>query len=1049
MNKFRFWFGLAGVVIAVFVMLGSAEETIAQRPLGIDVSSYEGSADNPPTNVNWTSVKSSGVTGGWAKAAEGDATDGWIGQDPDFTYNVTHAKSAGVILGYYYYCHPETDPGTAGADAEANFFWQVTKTYMKADGLTLMPMLDFEQNVTGSGYTASTLSAWGNRWCQDIVNLGASNGVTIKPVIYTFISYANGTGGYGPGFDSTITQWPLDMANVDFTDPQTGAPAQTYPWSNWNFWQYNWHGVVPGIEGDCDEDVFNGTSAQLIQSYVVSTTNATIYYWDPQGTNGGNPYTNSMTGSWEGNLWTSNSAGQASLVKWPEGGCVCFGVNTGLGTPAFTVTANSNHTFAGMFDGPLNPNSCNVTVNGTGILTLAAGPQGFNMLTSIDGSTASMTISNMIAGTGQVVPENYGQLSLNGANTYTGGTQLGWPTAPFSGTVYFNNNSSFGTGKITLSSLGTGAALAVEGTSAITIANAVTVTNATTNTIIGNPAGVTFSGAWTLTNGLTLGSGGATNNLVTISGAISGSAYLAKTGPGILALSGANTYTGGMSISAGTLSITGSSKLNNGAYAGNITNNGNFAYASSSAQTLSGIISGSGSLTQSGPGQLTLTSVNSYSGGTTVNNGVLEIGGDRSLGAIPNSLATNVTLNSGCLKNDLIWSVLSPARIIVLGPRGGYFDAGGGTTNPIFIQSVISGSGPLKINMDGSMVILENSGNNYTGDTIVGASGPGYNSGGTQAWLQLGESGVIPGGSGFGSLYVFHNFKGLVDIVGTTQTINGLYGDGVVDNSAGNGVLRIGANGQLGSFSGVMQNSGGTLSLTKIGTGELDLSGANTYTGPTSVNSGSLILAGGSIGASTVTVASNATLGSAVTNTSSIGGMTTFNSGALGSFTAVGGSPSVVGKISVTGDLNLNGNALTISVSGPALATGTYRLLDCSGTLSGAASATPTIAGTPLAAGYTATVNTTVGAAGHVDLVIAQPTQLAITGSHFDSVGGNLIFSWQSSPGATYHIIGSTNPSTPLNTWTNVFGPITATDTNTSVTNPVNSSAGFFDVVSP
>jgi hypothetical protein len=64
-------------------------------------------------------------------------------------------------------------------------------------------------------------------------------------------------------------------------------------------------------------------------------------------------------------------------------------------------------------------------------------------------------------------------------------------------------------------------------------------------------------------------------------------------------------------------------------------------------------------------------------------------------------------------------------------------------------------------------------------------------------------------------------------------------------------------------------------------------------------------------------------------------------------------------------------------------------------------------------------------------------------------VGGNLIFTWQSSPGSNYHIIGSSNPAAPLNTWTNVLGPITATDTNTSVTNPVNSPAGFFDVVSP
>ena len=97
-------------------------------------------------------------------------------------------------------------------------------------------------------------------------------------------------------------------------------------------------------------------------------------------------------------------------------------------------------------------------------------------------------------------------------------------------------------------------------------------------------------------------------------------------------------------------------------------------------------------------------------------------------------------------------------------------------------------------------------------------------------------------------------------------------------------------------------------------------------------------------------------------------------------------------------------------MSGSALATGTYRLMDCTGALSGAANSTLTIAGTPLAAGLAATVNTTPGSGGHVDLVVAQATQLSITGSHFDSAGGKLIFSWLSSPGATYHVIGSTNP---------------------------------------
>ena len=62
---------------------------------------------------------------------------------------------------------------------------------------------------------------------------------------------------------------------------------------------YNWYGVVPGISTNVDLDVFNGSSSTL-QNYVIGGYVAGFLYWDPQGTTGGNPYTGSMSGSWEG-----------------------------------------------------------------------------------------------------------------------------------------------------------------------------------------------------------------------------------------------------------------------------------------------------------------------------------------------------------------------------------------------------------------------------------------------------------------------------------------------------------------------------------------------------------------------------------------------------------------------------------------------------------------------------------------------------------------------------------------------------------------------------
>src|SRR5580698_7727847 len=70
------------------------------------------------------------------------------------------------------------------------------------------------------------------------------------------------------------------------------------------------------------------------------------YVWDPQGANPQNPYLGSLTGSWETTNWTidANLSGTANTTNWVEGNTALFAVNVGSGTPAFTVTMNSNHT---------------------------------------------------------------------------------------------------------------------------------------------------------------------------------------------------------------------------------------------------------------------------------------------------------------------------------------------------------------------------------------------------------------------------------------------------------------------------------------------------------------------------------------------------------------------------------------------------------------------------------------------------------------------------------------------------------------------------------
>ena len=104
---------------------------------------------------------------------------------------------------------------------------------------------------------------------------------------------------------------------------------------------------------------------------------------------------------------------------------------------------------------------------------------------------------------------------------------------------------------------------------------------------------------------------------LTLANSINGTGTLTKIGNGSAVLTGTSGYSGGTTVSGGTLQL-GDGLTANGVIAGNVANNAVLVFANPSAQTFSGTISGAGSVIKSGSGLLTIAVADTYSGGTTL-----------------------------------------------------------------------------------------------------------------------------------------------------------------------------------------------------------------------------------------------------------------------------------------------------------------------------------------------------------------------------------------------------------------------------------------------
>ncbi len=397
---------------------------------------------------------------------------------------------------------------------------------------------------------------------------------------------------------------------------------------------------------------------------------------------------------------------------------------------------------------------------------------------------------------------------------------------------------------------------------------------------------------------------------------------------------------------------------------GQVTLNGSTAGRNIQAVTggtlnITGKVTGTGGFTVNDVGIVSLqNAANDYAGDTVINAaGTLNIA---AAGSIPST--TNLIINAGTFgTGNIARSVAS------LSGTGGTLSGGNTfTTNQSTITTwpgvvsgttlVMNGSGSLTLagtTDNGSGLGVANSGTLVlakTGDYAVHTVGSGnlgltINSGAT---VQIGGSltGVTGGSVSnnppaditpatppanyvdqiFNLTDVQLNTGGTLDLNGRMEAIDGLAGGGTVTNtSATTARLYAGYNnttstsagflGNTSNFSGVIQNGTGTTEFTKIGTGTLVLSGANTYTGATVINGGTLTLAAaGSLGNTAIAINTGGTFAPSG-NVGSTGGITLNTGGTLN----VGGNTSGTTATTISaGSLSLAGGTVNIDFTGTA-----------------------------------------------------------------------------------------------------------------------------------
>jgi autotransporter-associated beta strand protein len=731
-------------------------------------------------------------------------------------------------------------------------------------------------------------------------------------------------------------------------------------------------------------------------------------------------------------------------------------------------------------DGPLTLGG-----TGTGLITLS-GSSGndFGGKGITKSGTSAFLITQSLTNTG-TLNINGGTLAFSGTGNIATAYQLRGGVVATSGTF----SRALGT-TATSVNFGTGGGGFAAYSGNLTVSTALGTWGTTTNSLATGTSLILGSSiatnVVTLNQALNLGAAARTIQLVdnansandwsVISGILSNGG-LTITGSGRLVLSGTNTFTGVTSINGGTLSVA---TIGNGGTAGNlgqaaatasnlVLGGGTLQYTGATASTnrsftltaattssihvteaanaltISGASANTtGALTKTGAGTLILSGLNLHTGLTTVSSGTLRYG-------ITNALSSGgVTVSGGTLDiatfNDTVGAVSVESGSIT------------GTTGALTGTSYALQSGTVSAILDGAGALTKTSvgnvtlsgANNYSGATSItggalnirNATALGTTAGNTtvssgaalelQGDISVGAEALTLSGTGVSNAGALRNisgantYGGLLSL-GAASRINSDAGNLTLSNAGtitgATFGLTVGGAGNT-TINSIIGTTSGTLS--KDGAGTLILTGANTYSGGTTVNAGALnvtsagSLASGSaftLGASatanlanadqTLGAVSNANGASNALNFSAATGTVTLASLSGAGYTRFGSNAVVTGGISsgtviavgtltaeVTGGTVLAGALTTGTISsGSNTISGSANITTLSGgvtTVDGVATIGTMSAGTANLNGATSSITTLSGG----NITLGSSTALSVSGGSSSGVisgGGSLI----------------------------------------------------------